>query len=133
MRSACASAEALLIRAPLAGLFSCFDVQVVARAFERAGSDQDALVDEILKVARGRGARSTGDRNVILGAQAALEALHSFAEDPGESFFLPLIEPTLDPVVELRFLDQEDRLTHLLRSSKVAELAITSVLSIFPQ
>ena len=90
-----------------AGLFSCFDVQVVARAFECAGADEDALVDEVLKVARGGGARGARDRNIILGAQAALKTLHPFAEDPGESFFLPLIEPTLDPVVELGFLDQE--------------------------
>lgn len=71
---------------PVAGLFSCFDVQVVGRAFERASAGQDALVDEFLKVARGRGACSASDRNVILGAQAALEALHPFAEDPGKSF-----------------------------------------------
>src|SRR5918996_3123192 len=86
--------------AATADLFSCFDVQVVARAFERAGADQDALVNEILKVAGGRGARSAGDRNVILGAQAALEALHPFAENQGENFFLSLIELTLDFVVE---------------------------------
>jgi hypothetical protein len=45
---------------------------VVARAFERASAGQDALVDQVLKVARGRGARSAGDRNVILSAQAGL-------------------------------------------------------------
>jgi len=78
---------------------------MVARAFKRAGADQDAHVDEVLKVARGRGARGAGDRNVILGAQAALESLHPFPEDPGESVFLLLIEQTLDPVVELGFLD----------------------------
>ena len=70
-------------------------------------ADHDAIVDEVLNVTHGRGARGAGDRNVILGAQAALEALHPFAEDPGESFFLPLIELTLDPVVELRFLHRE--------------------------
>ncbi len=86
---------------------------MVARAFERARADQDPLAHKVLKVARGRGARGTGDRNVILGAQAALEALHSFVEDPGESFFLPLIELTLDSVVELGFLDQE--VDHTLR------------------
>lgn len=78
---------------------------MVARAFERAGAVQAALVNEVLKVARGRGSRGAGDRNVILGAQAALEAIHPLVEDPGESFFLPLIELTLDPVVELGFLD----------------------------
>ena len=52
-----------------------FIVQVVARAFERAGEDRDALVN-VVKIARGRGARSAGDRNVILSAQASLEALH---------------------------------------------------------
>ena len=80
---------------------------MIARAFERAGADQDALVDEVLKVASGRGARGAGDRNVILGAQAALEALHPFPENPCESLFLPFIEPTFDPLVELRLLDQE--------------------------
>ena len=39
---------------------------MVARAFERAGAHQHALVDEVLKVARGRGARGAGDRNVGL-------------------------------------------------------------------
>jgi hypothetical protein len=42
--------------------------QVIARAFERTGADQDALVDEILRVGRGRGMRGARDRNVILGA-----------------------------------------------------------------
>jgi hypothetical protein len=41
-----------LIRARLADLFYCFHVQMVARAFERPGADKDALVDEVLKVAR---------------------------------------------------------------------------------
>ena len=55
---------------------------MVARAFKRAGADQDALVNDVLKIARCRGARGAGDRNVILGAQTALEVLHSLAEDP---------------------------------------------------
>ena len=98
---------------------------MVARAFERAGANQDVLVDEVLKVACGGGARGTGDRNVILSAQAALEALHPFPEDPGEGLFLPLIELTLDPVVEHCFLDQkvDHALCRLLRlQNSVSEI-----------
>ena len=80
---------------------------MVARALERASAGQDALVDEVLKVARGRRAGGPCDRNVVLGAQAAFETLDPFAEDSGESFLLPLIELILDLVVELGFADQK--------------------------
>lgn len=46
-------------------------------------TDQDPLVDEVVKIPGSRSARGAGDRNIVLGAQAAFEALHSFAENPG--------------------------------------------------
>ncbi len=60
---------------------------MVARAFEYAGADQDTLDNEVLKVARGRGARSAGDRVGRSGLSCEL-----FVNHLGNFLYLPSSE-----------------------------------------
>ena len=72
-----------------------------------SGLGECALLDKVLQIScRGR-ARRSGDADVILCAQAALEAVDAFAEYAGDDFLLTLVERAAMLLVELRLGDVE--------------------------
>src|SRR5882724_2330381 len=72
-----------------------------------SGLSQCALLDQALQISCRRGTGGSGDADIVLCAQAALEAVDACAEYPGDDFLLTLVERAAMLLVELRLGDVE--------------------------
>src|SRR3982074_2117849 len=70
-----------------------------------SGLGPPALLDQALQISCRRGTGRSGDADIVLCAQAALEAVDAFAEYPGDDFLLTLVERAAMLFVELRLGD----------------------------
>ena len=68
---------------------------------KRSALGQSSDRHEVLQVTRGGGTRRLRDAYVILGAQAALEAVDTFSEQTGDDLGLTFVEAVAKPFVEL--------------------------------
>ena len=72
-----------------------------------SGLSQCPPLDKVLQISCRCRTRRSGDADIILCAQAALEAVDALAEYPSDDFLLTLVERAAMLLVELRLGDVE--------------------------
>src|SRR3954465_9380436 len=97
---------AALIDSDAAGRLK-FQIQVIAGMAQLSGPHECAVLDEVGKVARGRGRGSAGDLAVVAGAEATFETLLALAQHAKNGHALALIDLAAEAVDQARFFDQE--------------------------
>src|SRR5215467_9862829 len=90
--------------APLATIA---EIEEIPRVPQLAGARESSLVYEVLQIACRRRARGLCDADIVLGAQATLEAIDALLEHAGDRFRLALIQLATHTLVELRLCNIE--------------------------
>ena len=82
-------------------------LQPVTRVSAFAAAREGTDLDKVLQIPRSGRARCPGDRNIVLGAQTAIESIRPFAEHPLNRLGLPFVQLIAMPVIKMCLGDEE--------------------------